>query len=49
MLNREIVTQHAIRINAKEKLLTSLKTLNKTIEQFAHLRGLFFLKCETSP
>uniref|UniRef100_A0A914EBM6 Ciliary BBSome complex subunit 2 C-terminal domain-containing protein n=1 Tax=Acrobeloides nanus TaxID=290746 RepID=A0A914EBM6_9BILA len=38
ILNREIVQQHAVRMNAREALLDSLKLLNVAIEQNARLR-----------
>jgi hypothetical protein len=38
MLNRDLVAQKAIRMNARRQLLDSMKGLNTTIEQFSRLR-----------
>lgn len=43
ILNREIVQQHAVRMNARDALLDSLKLLNIAIEQNARLRGYSFI------
>lgn len=42
MLNRELVNQHTIRINARQELLDALKALNLSIEQFSRLRSIDF-------